>query len=372
MDPATHSPTYRLPLAEIRSFMHTLRTLLATPCRTPSQKESLHHAAAALLQPLLPSPAGPITTSLDITPKLRRRDYIHHLYVQPPTQISPLPTYSFVPHHFHPSSQPPDAPIAPDHQPHWDAYHQNWWHAPTATSLGHPFPTEAAIQLVYQQPPPPPLPILTPHHSPIQDLIYDPQLPHTFIFTPKGWRPTAGCLSVALPEFQRTHAHPEIVRTLQNGHHPRWQALPDPLYFHNHPTVHLHPDIVQQEITTLRLLDILTPYDSATIKLHGPPITVLPLSLKEEGPKKWRLLVDPRYPNATATHTTVFYERLSDFTCLINTTTLLAKTDMVGGFHQLLLSPAMIPYAVIEWHGTLYYFRTCFLAKHPPHASFNT
>ena len=104
----------------------------------------------------------------------------------------------------------------------------------------------------------------------------------------------------------------------------------------------------------------------------GPPITILPLSLKQEGLDKWRLLADPRYLNVTTNNTYIQYESLASFTPFIPHNMNIDRTDMTAGFQQLPLNPALYPYVVVSWNNTLYYFTTCFLGRRKPPAFFNT
>ena len=90
-------------------------------------------------------------------------------------------------------------------------------------------------------------------------------------------------------------------------------AAPEPLYFHNHRSATALPHIIDMELDTLRRTGALLPYDHQE---WGPPITILPLSLKEEGDTH-RLLIDPRYPNLTTQNYATRYEQLHTFAELL-------------------------------------------------------
>ena len=315
-----------------------------------------------LLTPTQSHPAGPILDStIPLNSKLRHRDYPQYLYVHPTTLASPIPTYSFYPYPPH-STQPilpyPTTPV-PAHGPFWDTYNTNYSNAPK-TSLGHPIPTPLAMELIYNTTTPPSLPPLSPTHPPENDLIFHPRNRDHLTFTHKGWRPTAGSLQHSLQQFLDTNASPLIIKTLKYGHFPQWLAHPEPLYFPNHASVLQHPDIMDTESDTLRRTGALQHYDPTSL---GPPTTILPMSLKNEG-DKFRLLIDPRYPNLTTQNYSTSYETLTSFTSLLPPDILLTKTDMTSGFHQIPLHPAMRPYVVVQWRNTLYFF-TCAFWRNP-------
>ena len=344
-----------------------LQSLTQLTTVTAKPVPSLPHKLTNIIpKDILP---GPILTSrLPFNNKLANRDYMQHIHIHPPTPELALHTYSFTPDYTDKPYPPPPntythpSHIPQDHLPHWLVYHENVSNTPQQ-SLGTPYPTQTAQEMVYHQLPPTPIPVLHPTTTPEEELLFRPDLKKHLVYTSKGWRPTAAILRHSVQQFKDTNAPPYILALLKHGHFPTWAAVPEPIYFPNHLTAYLNSEETTMQINILRQTGVLLPYDDICIAQWGPPTVILPLSLKEEGPFKFRLLVDPRYLNIPTMYTKIEYEDPKSFFTLVPPNMNINKTDMTSGFQQLLLHKGMYPYVVIQWQDCLYYFTTCFFGE---------